>query len=75
MVSQPPMANFTTLVTMRMVTQRARPMMCTGRCRNQSVCSLRCWIQNFAIPRLDSEKVTNTLIEYMTTSFSTLPCV
>jgi hypothetical protein len=74
-VSQPPTANFTTLVTMRMVTQRARPTRCTGRWRAQSLCSLRFWIQKRAIPRFDSENVRNTLMEYMTTSFSTLPWV
>ena len=74
-VSQPPSPNFSTLVTMRMVTQSARPTRCTGRCRAQSACSLRFWIQKRVIPRFESENVRNTLIEYMTTSFSTLPCV
>ena len=74
-VSQPPTANFSTLVTMRIVTHSARPTRWTGRCWNQSACSLRCWIQKRAIPRFESENVRNTLIEYMTTSFSTSPCV
>ena len=74
-VSHPPSANFSKQVTMRIVTQSASPMRCTGRWRSQSLCFFRSVIQKRLMPRFESENVRNTLIEYMTTSFDTSPCV
>lgn len=74
-VIHPPTKNFSMTTTTRMVRHKARPMTWMGRCFHQSWCSLRCVTQKRAIPRFDSEKVTKTLIEYMTTSFEMSPCV
>ncbi len=71
-VSQPPSVNFSEVVTQRIVRQRKRPVMWTGRWRFQ-VGSARFVIQNLDMPSSESENVRKTLIEYMTTSALTLP--
>ncbi len=74
-VSHPPSANFSKQVTIKIVTHSPSPTRWTGRCLSQSGCLRRSEIQKRLIPRFERVNVRNTLIEYMTTSFETSPCV
>ncbi len=74
-VSHPPSANFSSTVIVRIVMQSIIAATCAGRWRHQVGSSLRWRIQKTVIAMLESEKVTKTLIEYMTTRRVTSPRV
>ncbi len=62
-------------MTTRIDAHMTKPTTLIGRWLFQSGRSLRWPIQKRTMPSCDKEKVKKTLIEYMTTSASTLPRV
>ena len=75
-VSQPPSGNFSSTVTARIVTQSSAGEQVRGEvARPRRIAPCGGGSRTRVIAMLESENVTNTLIEYMTTSFETSPRV
>src|ERR1039458_9395279 len=74
-VTQAPSENFCATVNVKMATHRTSATACRRNCRFQcSTRTLRCH-QKRHIPSCESEKVTKTLMAYITTRVSIFPCV
>ena len=74
-VTQPPCENFSSTVMMRMMPHKSRPKENSKSRRMVRRDGLRVRSVYSSMPSIDSEKVKNTLMEYMTTMCDTSPRV